>query len=201
MRFLVTSEQHAHFRKNGHVEFEALFSESDVAALTKFKGERDLMRASESVKKLALHPKLVTIVEQLLGKRRLRYGFDQLYHLPLSAPITGTLKENSSIQGVVIGMMIGVEGTSGLEPNSATANPLFPQAPGNVIFFSPEFVWPQEALQPEVPHPQKCWLVVYADERSQYILQEKDPHTHLLKKQGYGFGDHLKEEHHPLIIK
>ena len=140
MRFLVATEQRTFFRKNGHVEFEAVFSENELSFLKKLGEERNVMHLVPEAKKLALHPKLATIVEQLIGKHTFRYGLDQLYCLPSTSFSSGTLKENFSIQGLAIGIMICVDGVSGLEPNSVVASPLFPQAPGNVIFFSPEFV-------------------------------------------------------------
>lgn len=60
----------------------------------------------------------------------------------------------------------------------------------NVIFFKPES--PPEELS-------HSFLIVYCEEKTQYLLEPKDPHTHLLKRLGYTFGETLRNDTHPLI--
>lgn len=61
---------------------------------------------------------------------------------------------------------------------------------GNVIFFNPKF--PPEKLA-------NSFVIVYCEPKTQYLYEPKDPHTHLLKKLGYTFGELLRNDTHPLI--
>ena len=42
-------------------------------------------------------------------------------------------------------------------------------------------------------------LIAYGGERTLYTLNPSDPHTHLLKKQGYVFGDVVNSSTHPVV--
>jgi hypothetical protein len=50
------------------------------------------------------------------------------------------------------------------------------------------------------PH-QRYLLIVFANRRAQYVLNANDPHAHALKHKGYVFGDRLREELHPIVIR
>jgi hypothetical protein len=43
-------------------------------------------------------------------------------------------------------------------------------------------------------------MIVYCTDKTVYVLEKRDPHTHALKKLGYGFGDRLEEKTHPIIF-
>ena len=46
----------------------------------------------------------------------------------------------------------------------------------------------------------KSYLVLFGLENTRFIENLKDPHAAALKKMGYGYGDALKNEFHPLIF-
>ncbi|MBS0635234.1 MAG: hypothetical protein JSR37_07205 [Verrucomicrobia bacterium] len=67
----------------------------------------------------------------------------------------------------------------------------------HAIFTTPTVDITTVPLKPDA----RYFLIGWADERAQYILQPNDPHTHDLKKLGYVFGDRLQEQWHPTLLR
>jgi hypothetical protein len=66
---------------------------------------------------------------------------------------------------------------------------------GEATFYSPQF--PIDFATLQMPY----LFIVFATDKARYQLRDTDPCTHELKKFGYGFGDLITEETHPLIVK
>lgn len=182
MKYHISREHHFFFEQHRYIEFEGLLSNQELDHLARAIGKyskqvRDLFRASDEVRKIVQMSRLAKIASELTHKRHLRLGFDQVVQTPLALNI---LEQQCCITGLVAGLLIDLD-----DPT------------GRGIYFAPALdtgVLPLEANK-------KYFLIVWADARAQYILQQQDPHTHELKKLGYVFGDRLKEKWHPTIIR
>jgi len=194
MRYTITSQQFDFLRKEKHIEFEGFFSETRVemlkslldAAREKNPTGRDLERNNRSLYKALKFSKLGQATAALFNKSKLKVAFTQ-YYPPYHS--IDALEDLSCITELVGGALINL---------SSEPMPDFPYLPmeaGDIGFYRREF--PIDFTELEIP----VLLIAFATQNSRYKLQEKDPHTHLLKKLGYGFGDTLLEETHPLIIK
>ena len=203
MKYQITADQKSFFEKNQYIEFEDLVKETQLATLQKCKERgRDIARKNPEVQKIVQSALFAKIVKELFLQKVIRFGYDELYELPLikdssaKGEMTETLFEKSSILPLVGAVMICIQNESeGFDPSFPHAP--FAQKPGNVIFFSPTLVWDFEPLYQCTK--QKYLLITYASPRALYIYQEKDPYTHTLKAQGYVFGDRLKEKYHPTL--
>jgi hypothetical protein len=204
MKYLITADQKVYFDNHNTIEFENLLSEKELATLQRLKTTslRDISRGKPEIQKIILASRFAQIAAELTSKKRLRFGYDQVYELPMNAPShLKTLQEISTISPLACAFTICLEGESGKIPNNQDIYSFdpFAQKPGNVTFFLPSCPWDFEALSQRVK--QKFLLVTYADPRALYIYQEQDPYTHTLKQFGYVFGDRLNEKWHPMLFR
>jgi hypothetical protein len=79
-----------------------------------------------------------------------------------------------------------------------TPPPILPQKAGSTLFVGPNFPIPWSSFLQQTPS--SFFLIAYCTDRTVYVLEKRDPHTHALKKLGYGFGDLLEEKTHPIIF-
>lgn len=169
-----------------------------------FREGRDLWRKDESIQKLLLNKRLAEIAVELMEVRSLRMGYDQLlltesksvmsdpkdpYHQFLLQ--TGTLQERSCLTPVICGLMICLKPALAGEPN-----PLFSNTAGNVVFFKGDL--PLDLSFLTYAEEGRYLLLSLVDPRTVYILNEKDPQTHALKRLGLVFGDRLTDKLNPL---
>lgn len=212
MKYQIPADQKSFFEKNQYIEFEGLVKQAQLATLQKCKERgRDISRKNHEVKKIVQSALFAKIAKELFLLKALRFGYDELYELPLikggqvkgelpKGELTGTLFEKSSVSPLVAAVMICISNEAeNLDSSFSTPPPPAPfaQKPGNVIFFSPTLIWDFEALCHCAK--QKYLLIAYANSRALYIHQEKDPYMHTLKAHGYVFGDRLKETYHPTL--
>jgi len=181
MRYTITSSQLNYFRKEGRVEFEDLYTVEEVeslkalleAASVSSKATRDLQRENPPLLSALHTTRLGQLASGLCGKKRLRIAFTQ--YGPFFKTVT-SLTEISSLTETCAGCIINLE-------------------TGSTLFY-------QINLPIDFPALTMSYLlIVFATDKARYNLQEKDPCAHLLKKLGYGNGDLITEETHPLIIK
>jgi hypothetical protein len=181
LRYSITSTQLNFLRKEGHIDFEDLYTSIEIAALktlldqahTKIESGRDLHRENPQLLS-DLHPsKLGQVAAALFGKKRLRIAFTQ--YGPLFKG-TFTPEQLSSMTETCGGSILDLQ----------TGAVTFYQADGPIDFTA-------------LHHP--YLLIVFATDKARYRPQENDPYTHLLKRQGYGSGDLISDETHPLIHK
>ncbi len=214
MRLTITQQQVQYFREHSYIELEDLLSEkqltqlkhetlfhlSSKSYLENFLAGRDMFRKNPIMKKFVTNSQFAQIASQLTNHDHLRVAFDQLltslpsYENPDNLPnlFRGryNLDQMSSVQGLVCGLLINIDAE---DPPSS-----LPLKPGNGVFFSPN--WPIDFHEILMTPHQKYLLLVYAKQNSLYRFQPLDPATHELKKLGYGFGDTLLHDHHPIIF-
>jgi hypothetical protein len=220
MKAILTAQQTAFFTQNGYIEFEfeldptPLF-ESARKELSKrlhtalpdlflkspeevYAAGRDLWRTVPALQTL-LTRKLSPIAQSLLGKKSLRLGCDQWIpasYLWEKAGKALPSKDLFSIQGLALGLIIGTPPSPPLYRSPLGLLPL-PSQPGNILFFRPNLIldWPELASNPLTD----LYIAAYALPNAVYVQNLKDPMTNALKQFGYGFGDPLINEFHPLL--
>lgn len=198
MHYFLSADQKAFFEKQGFIEFEGLVSEAEVAILKRCKAERDSSRADPQIEKIVYSSLFAKIASELSLQKRLRFGYDEQYFLPIVETGRATLNDTNSIRGLVSALMICLEGESDAPANSLPFTP-FPQKPGNATIFLPTLEW-DYSLFSKRPK-QRFLLITYATTRAMYVFEEKDPHTHALKRLGYVFGDRLGEACNPILSR
>jgi hypothetical protein len=214
MKLTSTAQQRAFFTQNGYLELEGLLSESETlfASMQKalhsrlpkdsktpqeqYKAGRDLWRHIPTLKALLLR-KLAPLAIALTGKDRLRLACDQWIPADYPWKKMATSKDLFSIQGMALGVLIAASVPQPPIPSTLGLLPL-PSQSQNILFFKPGLIldFPQLAKYA----PSELYLAFYAFPNSMYIQNLNDPSTNSLKLLGYGFGDSLINEHHPLII-
>ncbi len=191
MRTSITAQQSSFFTKNGYIEFGGI--DLDVEALFQAlkAGERDQWQHSPLVRNLLIK-KLGPIALVLAGKKMLRLGADLKVSPEEKPQKMGACTEFFSVQGLQIGCIIAKE-TAQQAPSPIGLLPL-PSQPGNVLFF-------RANLLLDWPHcpPADLYLATFALPNAVYVENRKDPKTNDLKKQGYAFGDLLRNDTHPLF--
>lgn len=218
MKTEITAQQTAFFTQNGYIEFagidfnhEKLFASARKALSARFKTSsdklsripandlyrhgRDLWRSEEDLKRFLIQ-KLFPLSGVLSAKRSLRIACDQWIPSDYNWKKNASLKDLFSIQGIVIGALIC--GTECTVPLKAALGLLpLPSNPENILFFKSHILlnWPQ-LLQSAATD---MYLIAYALPNAVYIQNTQDPATNDLKQLGYGFGDPLKNEFHPLL--
>jgi len=235
MNFAIIKEHRDFFRKHRWIEFEGLLTKDQkenllkesTAVLSKrlkaqaadifqspadklFNAGRDLWRDSSKLKKIILGKSLAEAASELIEKKPLRFGYDQLFPSPklsveedsYSKFLTEdlTLQEISCIQGVLCGLMLCiVEPTVSSSETPLEKSAVFSSRAGNGVIFAPDMPIPLKELN---HRPGAVYLLlVYADVNAVYCLEEKDYHTHHFKRWGYHFGDRLSEILNPLVYK
>lgn len=168
----------------------------------------DLFRKDDGIKKNILHRRLAEIAVELMEVRALRIGYDQLLSGVLQSSTDdaknvytqylqdeGSLQDKSCIKPVICGLLVCLEPADSIEIPPA----LLSKTPGSGVYFKPDLPFDLTFLA----HAKKgrYLLITYADPRTVYILNDKDPHTHSLKHRGYVFGDRLSDKLNPLVYK
>lgn len=221
MRIHLTADQHAFFRKNRFLELEDVVplevaqAASDaidhqlgaqslgrISPTRAYQQGRDLWRRDEAVKRVSCFRPLAELCSELSGVRTIRIAYDQLLRTGANdqeaVPLVNTdLNSISSIQqidgAVVVRLSPGGDDILGEEMS------WLPRRCGSVVAVDPKIVLRFVDLYraPCVNY----LLVTYAGPRAIYVLNPKDSHTHSLKPLGYVFGDRLREETHPTLVR
>lgn len=181
MRYTITSTQLNFFRKDGKIEFEDLYSSTEIASLKELldqaapssKTGRNLHRDNPPLF-FALHAsRLGQVGVALFGKKRLRIVFTQYGPCFEGTP---AIEQISSMTETCGGCILDLQ-------------------TGVVTFYNGQL--PLDFSHAQTPY----LLIVFATDKARYRIQESDPFTHELKRLGYGSGDPITEETHPLIAK
>ena len=221
MRLTITFDHREFFNKNHYIEFEGIISPDQAAALKKeceeviakrlqltparlhqcpapqiYQAGYDLWRDSGSIKKSTQKNTFASLASELTQVLPIRYGFDQYfattkctvsaYDVPLS------LQEISSMKPLACGLLLAL--------NDLAAPPSFfpmPLKTGSGLFISPSFAlpWPQLFSTPGL----SFLLIAYAQQKTFFCADTRDPHAVSLKKLGYVFNDLLKDSLHPIL--
>lgn len=194
MRFHVAPEENRFFRRNGYVIFDSLFTEKQLSSFPDKSEGYNLFAQDEAIKRFTQNRALAEIAAQLADKKALRLGFDLLFSSSSKLHLAETsLIAISSLEPLWMGALINLS----QEENSLPE--YLPATPGSVLFISPEKELDFSPLFSQ--KNQKFLLITYVDEKTLYKLNERDPHTHFLKKWHYVFGDRLKDETHPILFR
>lgn len=183
MKYSISREQQFFFEQQHYIEFDELLSPNEQKALMEATKKiaidvRDLSHSVSSVKEITHCHRLAKLASELTHVRFLRFGFDQVLCPPVAF---GNLHSEVCIQGLVCALFICLDGDNTM----------------HAIFAEP---FADLATLPL--DPQKRYFVIgWAEEKAMYRLEPKDPYTHQLKKLGYVFGDRLKEQWHPTLIR
>ena len=194
MRYVITSTQLNYFRKEGQIALEGLFKEEEAYLLNALLEEeqthrpsgRDLQRENPPLKKAMQFSRLGQIASHLFRKKRIQVAFTQF---PPQSSIIASVLDISSVTEILGGALIRLS-TDPLPPL-----PYLPANIGDAVIYDKNFQIDFTSLS------QPLLLIAFTTEKGRYRLCPNDPHTHELKKIGYGFGDLLSNETHPLIIK
>jgi hypothetical protein len=220
MRLSLAKEHRDFFQKNGHIEFSSLLSQAQVldfanavdATLLKRQKttrpsterehnlEHDLWRDHPQIKKVSLNRDFAEVAAELTKQDKVRIAYDQNI-----SPRTGkdsylptgmtSLEQMSCIKPIILGLLVRL--SEGRQPTLEKLPCPCPSSPGDGVFFSSQLLlsWdPLLAMQSE-----HFFLIAYTNAHPLYVLEKRDPCTHALKQQGYGFGDTLKSDTHPLL--
>lgn len=222
MKFAVDSAHRDFFKNNHAIEFQEFFTAEQIqlvrgqlqivlsqrlkekgitfdkaSAEELYMAGRDVWRSNNDLRKFVTQSKLADIAADLTEERQIRLGYDQYLPSPPHHKLSDsayqkllnlelTLDSASCIQGILCGAMIA------LEDASETKALIFPQRAGNVVYF--------DAAAPlAFSQGSEALMIVYTRHKALYILQPNDPQTHALKKQGYVFGDGLKDKLNPIL--
>lgn len=241
MKFSTAKEHRDFFQKHGWIEFDDLLSPEQlntanqeidqvlaerlnvsVSRLKTFGSEKiylhghDVWRSKSFLQKLITQTRFAEIASELIERRPLRLGYDQLFPARMQKPFsdeaaqvysqfleqTTSLESVCCLQGVICGFMISLsdqEVELSEEKVSLGGIDIFPSRPGNVIFFQPNVLINWSDLYSHLG--QRFYMVVYTQPYANYLLEPKDPHTHSLKRLGYIFNDKLNDALNPIIYR
>lgn len=217
MQFTLASAHQDFFTQHQYIEFENVFSLEEMQSLQSaiqevlvkrekkiietrspkelFKVGRDLWRDHPDIKKVVLHKRLAKIASPLFRQPIIRIAYDQalISEIPgepiFSEPFS--LQKVSCFQPIAGAVILRLS-------YDLTPPPLLPQKIGSALFVGPNFPIPWSSFLQNTPS--SFFLIAYSTERTVYVLEKQDPHTHALKQLGYGFGDLLEERTHPIIF-
>lgn len=190
MRYNITSQQFDFFHKEGWIVFEGLFSEEEAETIrslldqAKKNSSRDLERGNPPLHAALKLKRIGQAASQLINKKRVKLAFTDY---PPSFKGAFCLEEISPVSETYGCCLIHLSDDPYPELH------YLPKKIGDVGFYQKKF--PIDFPKLESPF----LFLAFAAETARYILQANDPNTHFLKKLGYGFGDHLTTETHPLI--
>lgn len=239
MKFAINKEHRIFFEKYGWIEFEDLLSNEQLALANRAVDQvltarlnvcpeelhlssnekfylqgRDLWRSNAFLHRLTTQMRFVEIGAELIKKKPLRLGYDQLfpacYQMPFFQETStsysrfleqiSSLEKVSCLQGIAYGLLFALGGKEKIKSESEIpleGIDIFPSQPGYAIFFQPHILVNWSHLYKHLG--QRFYLVVYTFAAAHYYLQPKDPHTHLLKRLGYIFNDQLNDKLNPIV--
>ncbi len=203
MKYQISANQHHFFQKHHWITFEEVVSDVEqkklVDAVKKRALYADLCSNIQEVRDVLFLPRLSTIAVQLCHKAPLRYGFDELFCEKSVNQGFTMLSDERALSGLEIAMMLCIEGNCTAEFVSKKGIDIFPKNEREALFFTPSSICDPLALMHH--RGQTFLLFTWANRGAMYLYNLKDPNVHALKKQGYVFGDKVKEKTHPILCR
>jgi len=205
----ISAQQAAFYTKNGFLELEGVFTPSQCEALltaidqtmTRRLGQevihgRDLWRDTPLLKTTVTAKKLTGLAFDVSRRPTLRLACDQWFPSGFSLKTPERLEKLFSIQGLVCTLFIQLDPNPVELPSKQTPLGIspFPRGQGNVLLITPSLLlnWP--------PVPSiGLYCVSYSLPASVYVENPLDPAGLALRKLGFGYGDPLRNDTHPLI--
>lgn len=215
MKFSLAREHLHFFNQHGYVEFEGIIStqklqqvlhgirkENFDSTQQHYEKHHDLWRRYPEIRKNLFHRDPTSIVATLSLTKPLRIGCDQLIPKGFHHEKPLTLKDMTSIQGVVGGYLLCLQDC----PDEVVTQPVteeeappvmapFSTQAGNMVFVAPDIAIDFTLM------PCDHLLVIFVGPKAVYRHNPHDPHTHEFKKLGYVFGDRLQEKELPTVLR
>jgi hypothetical protein len=200
---LVSAQQGSFYTKNGYLELEELLTASECAAFLSLMQNthfgRDLWRQNPPLKELLLSRRMSKLALHLTGKSSLRLACDQWFPPGFSLEKLTKFKDLFCIQGIVCIILLQLQPGRVQKPSKMAPLGLFPfpQGCGNALIVNSELLinWPV------VSSDIGLYAAAYSLPPAVYVQNTRDPAALFLKQLGYGYGDPLTNETHPLIIQ
>ncbi len=193
---LIAASQGSFYTKNGYLELEGILSPEECDTFFAFMANRDIWRQHPTLKTFILSRRMAGLALYLSGKPSLRLACDQWFPPGFSLDKPTKFKDLFSVQGITSIILIQLQPGTVTKP--AKISPLglfpFPQKQGSALIVTPDLLinWP--------PHPSiGLYAIAYSIPAAVYIQNPRDPSGLALKQFGYGYGDLLKNDTHPLI--
>ena len=181
--------------------------------LTLYANGRDLFRDSPYIRSFATRRKLSMVASQLIQKNSIRLAFDQAIRtgrnnltsqqiFPHIYAERTRLDQISCFQGLYLALIISLNYDNKDREEDIRIEEIdqlipYPRKFGRCLFIRRDIPLYLEPLFQRTDR--SFYLIAYAQPKTLYILNENDPNTQILKKLGYAFGDHLKDEFHPIV--
>lgn len=180
-------------------------------AETLFDAGRDLWRDNDELRKLIWHKSGAEVAANLTGLKPLRAGFTQCIFSPTPLGLRSArnpafaqifsspqpITNFSSIDGLCCLAIICLEDQKEENVEGSTPHPI-PKKAGSATYVNPSFPLDFPSL---ISASQRLLLMAYAQGNAQYILQEKDPQTYYLKRQGYLPNSQLNDRLNPVLVR
>lgn len=221
MKYTISPEQKRFFERNLQIEFEGLFSASQLEILNDgilstvklrlkskfepsseqlFMSGHDVWRDKPAIKKIISGTAIGKLLFELTDVKPIRLAYDQFF--PSFDNVESScysnfleksdlISEVSSFQGLLGGLVLCLK---------SPEKPLkgFPNSVGNSLLFMASCPLPFYELKDSNGI---FYLIAFCRDNCVYVLQANDPHSHDLKDIGYNPGDRLNEKNHPTIFR
>ena len=167
-----------------------------------WKAGKDLWKEDPEIKKILFRLQLGELSHVLVTQRPIRLAYTQgLFTGDKQDSLFSETEnvQNISCMGPLLGGVLLCLDTPSEQEEVQLLPDLKTLAKARAFFFSGEYAIPFAELFKQ--KRLKMILLCFAPGKIRYKLEPKDPHTHELKKSGYGFGDLLKEEICPYLYR
>jgi len=204
----LSMQQIGFYSKNRHLEIEELLSPSECNKFFEMMEApgRDLWRKNPLLKELILSKKMARAALQLSGKAKLQLACDHWFCPDFfKAGKKIKIKDLFSVQGITCVFLLQLQPGCREIPAKTPQLGLFPfpqgaepssNCQGSALIVNGDLLMSWPDLSTEIG----LYAVAYSLVPAIYVQNNNDPAAHFLKQFGYGYGDPLKNETHPIII-
>jgi hypothetical protein len=216
MKQALASEHFSFYNQNHYLEVESLVSAAQADLLAekvrflvpstlppkeRYIGGRDCSQKDPMILKVAKLSLFSSLAKLLFRVGKLRLAYDQFIVTSEDANVwtasPATLLEMSSFQGLYGALILRLTDGEVTPLDDTTGFCPIPAAKGNGMFFSADLPLDMHSLMSR--KGQIFFLIAYGDVHSLYLHNVNDPATHFLKREGFVFGERLRDDRHPLL--
>lgn len=165
-----------------------------------YQAGHDLSRTDETIKKIIWSKKLAEIIHEFTGQKPIRFAYDQVFRAGnnLNSPpppffsAATNLEQMTALQGQLYGLMLT------LQEGEGVSAPFSPKK-GSGMLFTSHYPINFETLYKCTK--QNYLLIVFTGAISVVLHKEQLPHPYAFKQLGYGIGDTLSDDLHPILLR